>query len=308
MQNTPSGNCHFCRNGEQLAKGLTRRNPVVFKTRPIGIVEKREPMADQAILAVDDEKSILNSLRRSLRKEPYKVFTAESGAEGLEVLAENAIQMVVSDQRMPNMSGTEFLSKVKKLYPDTIRVVLSGYAEAEAIVDSINRGEVYRFIGKPWDEDDLKTIIKQGLAHYNLVIQNRQLSEQTKQQLVELERLNVLLSASVEERTQSLQFSQEVLEHLPLIILGVSQEEELVMTNDTARNQLKSLQGMIPGIDIEEILPPEAVAHIRQCLTSPEIEIFDFQWDDRNLRARPSRLGTNDNPRGCVLLLEDISS
>ena len=106
-------------------------------------------MAEQAVLAVDDEKSILNSLRRSLRKEPYKLFTAESGAEGLEILAAKEIQMVVSDQRMPNRSGTEFLSQVKKLYPDTVRVVLSGYAEAEAIVDSINRGEVFRFIGKP---------------------------------------------------------------------------------------------------------------------------------------------------------------
>ncbi len=265
-------------------------------------------MADQAVLAVDDEKSILNSLRRSLRKEPYKLFFAESGAEGLEVLAANDIQMVLSDQRMPNMSGTEFLSQVKQLYPDTVRVVLSGYAEAEAIVDSINRGEVYRFIGKPWEDDDLKSVIKQGLAHYNLVIQNRQLSEQTKHQLIELERLNNLLANSVEERTRSLQFSQEVLEHLPLIVLGVSQEEELVMTNGTARNQLKSLQGMMPGMDIEEILPPEAVQNIRQCLESCDIEDFEFQWDEKTLRGRPSRLGTEEKPRGCVILLEEILS
>lgn len=265
-------------------------------------------MAEQAVLAVDDEKSILNSLRRTLRKEPYKLFTAESGAEGLEILAANEIQMVVSDQRMPNMSGTEFLSQVKKLYPDTVRVVLSGYAEAEAIVDSINRGEVFRFIGKPWEEDDLKGIIKQGLAHHDLVIQNRELSEQTKHQLVELERLNNLLADSVEERTRSLQFSQEVLEHLPLIVLGISQEEELVMTNETARRQLKPLHGMMPGTDIEDILPPEAVKNIRHCLTSSKIEEFDFQWDEKSLHGRPSRLGTEENPRGCVVLLEEFPS
>ncbi len=265
-------------------------------------------MTDQAILAVDDEKPILNSLKRSLRKEPYKLFTAESGAEGLEILATNEIQMVISDQRMPNMSGTEFLSQVKNLYPDTIRVVLSGYAEAEAIVDSINRGEVFRFIGKPWEEDDLKAIIKQGLAHYNLVVQNRQLSEQTKLQLIELERLNNLLAASVQERTRSLQFSQEVLEHLPLIILGISQEEELVMTNDSARNNLKPLQGMLPGTDIEDILPPEAVQHIRHSLTSSEGEDFNFKWDEQRLHVRTSVLGTEENPRGCVLLLEEIPS
>lgn len=265
-------------------------------------------MTEHAVLAVDDEKSITNSLRRSLRKENYKLFTAESGAEGLEVLAANDIQMVVSDQRMPNMSGTEFLSQVKELYPDTVRVVLSGYAEAEAIVDSINRGEVYRFIGKPWDEDDLKSVIRQGLAHYDLVIQNRQLSEQTKHHLVELERLNNLLAASVEERTRSLQFSQEVLEHLPLIVLGVSQEEELVMTNDTARRRLSPLQGMMPGTDIEDILPEDAVQKIRQCLSTSEFEEFEFNWDEKLLHGSPSRLGTEEKPRGCVILLEEITS
>ncbi len=265
-------------------------------------------MADQAVLAVDDEKSILNSLRRSLRKEPFKLFTADSGAEGLEILAANDIQMVISDQRMPNMSGTEFLSRVKKLYPDTIRVVLSGYAEAEAIVDSINRGEVYRFVGKPWDEDDLKSIIKQGLAHHNLVIQNRLLSEQTKNQLIELERLNNLLENSVEERTRSLQFSQEVLENLPLVVLGISQEEELVMTNEAARTQFESLQTMMPGSDIEDILPEEAVRNIRQCLFTSEIEDFEFQWEERKLRGRASRLGTDEKPRGCIILLEEIST
>ncbi len=265
-------------------------------------------MSEHAVLAVDDEKSILSSLRRSLRKEPYKLFTAESGAEGLEILAANEIQMVVSDQRMPNMSGTEFLSQVKDLYPDTVRVVLSGYAEAEAIVDSINRGAVFRFIGKPWEDEDLKTIIRQGLAHYNLVIQNRELSEQTKHQLVELERLNNLLADSVVERTRSLQFSQEVLEHLPLMVLGISQEEELIMTNDTARQQLTPLQCMMPGVEIDDILPLEAVERIRQCLASSEIEDFHFQWDEKDLHARPSRLGTEDNPRGCVILLEEVTS
>ena len=265
-------------------------------------------MTDFAILAVDDEKPILSSLRRTLRKEPYKVYTANSGAEGLEVLAENDIQMVISDQRMPQMCGTEFLAKVKELYPETVRVVLSGYAEADVIVESINRGEVYRFIGKPWDDDNLKTIINQGLAHYKLVVKNRELKEQTQHQLVELERLNNLLANSVEERTQSLQFSQEVLEHLPLIVLGISQEEELVMTNDTAKKQVESLQGMMPGTDIEEILPAEAVQAIRNCLVSSGIEDFDFEWNDKPYHARPSRLGSDQNPRGCVLLLEEIGS
>ncbi len=262
-------------------------------------------MAELAILAVDDEKSILNSLRRTLRKEPYTVFTAESGAAGLDILAENEIQMVISDQRMPEMCGTEFLAQVKKLYPETIRVVLSGYAEADVIVESINRGEVFRFIGKPWEDDNLKAVINQGLEHFQLIVKNRELREQTQLHLIELERLNNLLANSVEERTRSLQFSQEVLEHLPLIVLGISQEEELVMTNDTAKRQLEPLQGMMPGTEIENLLPPSAVEAIRQCLVSSEIEDFDFDWDNKSYHARPSRLGSEQNPRGCVLLLEE---
>jgi len=282
-------------------------NPMVYCEWP-NCGQRRVPMTDFAILAVDDEKPILSSLRRTLRKEPYKVYTANSGAEGLEVLAENDIQMVISDQRMPQMCGTEFLAKVKKLYPETIRVVLSGYAEADVIVESINRGEVFRFIGKPWEDDNLKNIINQGLAHYKLVARNRELKEQTKLQLLELERLNSLLANSVEERTRSLQFSQEVLEHLPLIVLGISQEEELIMTNDTAKRQVKTLQGMMPGTDIDEILPADAVEAIRHCLVSSEIEEFDFEWNNKPYHARPSRLGTEQNPRGCVLLLEEKSS
>ncbi len=262
-------------------------------------------MTEHAVLCVDDESHILSSLRRSLRKEPFRLLTAGGGAEGLEILKENPVKVVVSDQRMPQMSGTEFLAQVRDLYPDTVRIVLSGYAEADAIVGSINRGEVYRFISKPWEDENLRSVIQQSLEHYDLVVENRNLQEQTRRQLVELERLNNLLSQSVEERTRSLQFSQEVLESLPLMVLGVSCEEELVMTNDAARRNIQHLQHLIPGTDIESILPEEAVTRIRENLQSTETIEFDMPWEGRHFQTRISTLGQKDHQRGCILLLEE---
>lgn len=263
-------------------------------------------MSERAVLFVDDEAHILNSLKRLLRKEPYRFLAAESGEEGLEVLAENPeIQMVVTDQRMPGMCGTEFLAKVRALYPDTVRIVLSGFAEASAIVDAINEGEVYRFIGKPWNDENLKATFRQCLQHYDILQENKQLHEQSARQVERLRSLNHLLELSVEERTRSLSFSQEVLDTLPLVVLGISQEEEIVLTNATARTRIDTLRTMIPGTRMDDVLPPEALTAIRSCLTTTSSEVFTFHWENRTLRARTQHLGPHDQPRGCLVLLED---
>lgn len=262
-------------------------------------------MAEKAVLFVDDEAAILASIKRLLRKEPYTVYTAVGGAAGLELLQEKDIQVVVSDQRMPEMSGTQFLHQVKEQYPDTVRIVLSGYAEAAAIVDAINEGEVYRFIGKPWNEEDLRSTIRQALEHYDIVQENRALQEQSTHQLKELQRLNRMLEGSVEARTRSLQMSQEVLECLPLMVVGVSQEQELILVNRAAREKLAPLSGVLPGTGIEEFLPRVAVEAIRSCLHQTCVEEFDFEWHGCRLGARPAPLGDPNAPRGCVLLLKE---
>jgi len=107
------------------------------------------------LLLVDDEQNILNALRRLFRREGYHVLTAGSGAEALELLALNPVQVIISDQRMPEMSGVEFLSRVKELYPRTVRIVLSGYSELSTVTDAINRGAIWKYISKPWDDEDL---------------------------------------------------------------------------------------------------------------------------------------------------------
>ncbi|WP_291991493.1 EAL domain-containing protein [Candidatus Accumulibacter sp. ACC003] len=114
------------------------------------------------VLLVDDEPSILSALRRLLRREGYRVLVADSGAAAFVVLARESVEVIVSDQRMPQMSGTELLERVKKMYPRTVRLVLSGYSEITAVTDAINKGSIHRYLSKPWDDEVLKSEIREA--------------------------------------------------------------------------------------------------------------------------------------------------
>jgi len=115
---------------------------------------------EQTLLLVDDEENILRALTRALRRDGYRILTATGAREGFELLAENDVQVIISDQRMPETSGTEFLSQVKQMYPQTLRMVLSGYTDLTAVTDAINRGAIYKFLTKPWNDDELRTQIR----------------------------------------------------------------------------------------------------------------------------------------------------
>ena len=123
----------------------------------------------QTLLLVDNDANVLSSLHRLFRRDNYRILTAMSPAEAFEMLALHQVHVIVCEQRMPIMSGTEFLSKVKELYPDTIRIILSGYTGLEAVLDSINRGAIYRFYTKPWDDTQLRDNIRLAFHHYWLV-------------------------------------------------------------------------------------------------------------------------------------------
>jgi diguanylate cyclase (GGDEF)-like protein/PAS domain S-box-containing protein len=143
---------------------------------PLLLDKKNLPIFDepreqgQTLMLVDDEPNILNSLSRLLRREGYHIMTAESPAEAFEKLAVHPAQVVISDQRMPTMSGTEFLSRVRQLYPDTVRMVLTGYTDLDSVTGAINRGAVYKFLTKPWDDDQLREQIREA---FRMVQNNR---------------------------------------------------------------------------------------------------------------------------------------
>jgi diguanylate cyclase (GGDEF)-like protein/PAS domain S-box-containing protein/hemerythrin-like metal-binding protein len=122
--------------------------------------------AAETLLLVDDEPHILAALKRMLRREGYRILTAGSGHEALAILASTSVQVIVSDQRMPEMTGTEFFSRVRSLYPETVRIVLSGYADLNAVTEAINRGAIWRYLNKPWDDDELKREIRESFRQY----------------------------------------------------------------------------------------------------------------------------------------------
>lgn len=153
------------------------------------------------ILFVDDEIQVLKSLKRLLMDEPYEVLASDSPATALKMLEQNEVAVVVSDQRMAEMQGTLFLEKVKGLCPDTVRMILTGYADFDAAMAAINRGNVYRFIAKPWDDAELKLALKNAVSHFKLLSENKRLHELTKRQNGELRDLNMNLEKKIEERT-----------------------------------------------------------------------------------------------------------
>jgi len=146
-------------------------------------------MEKSKLLLVDDEPNLTSALVRSLDRTQFQIFTADSAQQGLMILAGNDIDVVVSDERMPGMTGSQFLSEVRKQWPNTIRMILSGQADLEAAVRAINEGEVYRFLLKPCHPKELEMTILQGLQHKKLVAQSRKLLQEHQKNMNLLEAL-----------------------------------------------------------------------------------------------------------------------
>ena len=157
------------------------------------------------ILVVDDEPGILSSLRRLLRPAGYRIFTAEGGQAGLSILEQEAVDLVISDMRMPEMNGAQFLEQVRNRWPGTTRILLTGYADVSSTIEAINRGEIYRYIAKPWDDNDLTLIIRDALEHRRLQNENARLLVLTRAQNDELRDLNANLEDKVKQRTAEIE-------------------------------------------------------------------------------------------------------
>jgi response regulator RpfG family c-di-GMP phosphodiesterase len=208
------------------------------------------------ILCVDDEPNILQSLKRLLRREGYNILLASSGEEAFKLLEENEVHLIISDQRMPQMSGTEFLAAVKEKYPQVLRVILTGYTDVDSITESINKGHIYKFFLKPWNDNNLKLEIRQALEQYDLIKANRHLDETVIRQNQELQRINEKLEDIVEERTReiaiknhALELSHAILENLPVAVLGVDVDGVIVLANEMAET-IDSGDGIKIGVPL----------------------------------------------------------
>jgi len=153
------------------------------------------------LLFVDDEPGILSALRRLFRPHGYRIMIAESGAEGLEILEKETVDLVISDMRMPEMDGATFLKHVRTRCPKIVRILLTGYADITSTVAAINEGEIYRYISKPWDDNEIVLVVREALERQRLEAENQRLSELTQRQNEELKELNAGLEQKVSERT-----------------------------------------------------------------------------------------------------------
>jgi len=158
-------------------------------------LESQNPI--YSILYIDDEEHNLTSFKSTFRRD-YHIHVATSGKAGLEIMEQKNIQLVITDQRMPDMTGIEFLEKIVPLYPDCMRMILTGFSDMEAIIQAINKGNIYRYVAKPWNREELKITIDSALEVYNLKVLNRNL-------IKDLKEANLNLEQKVMERTRQLE-------------------------------------------------------------------------------------------------------
>ncbi|MEO6810904.1 MAG: hybrid sensor histidine kinase/response regulator, partial [Isosphaeraceae bacterium] len=155
------------------------------------------------LIVIDDEPEVLRSVHDLLRMN-FRVLTFERGSDALAALETTDVPVVMSDQRMPELSGVELLRRVKSLRPDTTRLLFTGYADIRAVIDAINEGNVFRYITKPWDPDELVTIIRQAVEHHDMIVEQRRLMTELTRSNAELTEANRLKQAFIEVASHEL--------------------------------------------------------------------------------------------------------
>ncbi len=169
--------------------------------------EEKQPAF--SLLLVDDEPNILSALKRLFRRNGHTIHTAESGAEGLKILQQQPVDLIISDMRMPEMNGAEFLEQAAKINPNAVRLLLTGYSDINATIEAINKGKIYGYISKPWNETELNLTVNQALEQKALRDERDRLQKLTQKQNAELKQLNATLEDKVRQRTKQLRLAHK---------------------------------------------------------------------------------------------------
>jgi len=233
---------------------------------------------NHAVLVVDDEEHVLRSIKRLLCRDGYEIHLADGGQSALDILASKEIAVIICDQRMPGMPGAEVLAKCYKLRPDTVRITLTGYTDLTAAQASINEGHVNHFLLKPWDDDHLRSVVREGVRAYQMIQDNRRLEEITRRQKQELEAWNHRLEKQVEHRTTQLSAQNNMLR-------GLQKQLERSL-RDTVGVMIGILEASKPNIGIHS----KRVAKLAQTLAT-ELDLTGLDLRDVEFAAHLHDIG-----------------
>ena len=257
------------------------------------------------LLLVDDETSIVSSLRRLLRGDGYRILTANSGREGLKLLEEHTVDVIVSDQRMPEMTGVEFLREVRRLYPDTVRIVLSGYTELQTVTDAVNGGAIYKFLTKPWDDEQLRSHIQEAVAYGAMANENRLLTLEVRTANQKLAAVNRQLESvlarqrsDIEQGEISLDIVHEALDNVPVPVLACDDTGTVVLANRAAHG-LFAAQGPVLGSELRRVFP-----NLPEPLPEGASFAFEHRLGAERLHARVQPMGNGTQSRGWLIVIE----
>jgi PAS domain S-box-containing protein len=242
------------------------------------------------ILVVDDEEAILETMTFTFQDD-YEVFTSNDPRRALDLLDEKApIAAVLTDQRMPDMSGVEFVTEVCRRHPATVRMILTGFSDMDAIIQAINAGHVYAYITKPWEPEQLKQVMKQAVEHYKLTVENERL-------LADVQRANVFLAA--------------VMDELDTGAIAVDAAGVIQAVNRPVREYL-GLEKELHGRPLADLFQKESLAEFRSAITEAgsdeQVTYFDVDADRHRFRVTRRSLSSEAGATiGFVVLFREVS-
>lgn len=252
------------------------------------------------LLLVDDEENVLAALKRAFRRDGYTVHCAGNAEEGFKLLARHPIGVVLSDQRMAPMNGTEFLRRVKDLFPKTIRMVLSGYTDLQSVTNAINEGSIYKFLTKPWNDEQLREQVLAAFEQFELAGRNEDLHAQLLEKNAQLERIAREQSDRLAQELALLDVSREVLRAVPLPILGYDDNELIVVSNAAADALLGDGVPLI-GASLRELTALPPLEDAERCDGCPTVELRDLPYT-----LHLTRVGEEGRGGGTVLALVPV--
>jgi EAL domain-containing protein (putative c-di-GMP-specific phosphodiesterase class I)/CheY-like chemotaxis protein len=264
----------------------------------------RTPARRRCLLLVDDEANILSALKRLLRPDGYHILSADCGEQALEMLAQQPVDVIISDQRMPGLSGADFLRRARILRPDTIRIMLSGYTELQSVTEAVNEGAIYKFLTKPWNDVQLRAHLADAFRLKEIADDNARLNMEVRSANHELaganrrmEQLLHQMQRQIDRDEISLGIAREVLQQLPLAVIGLDDDGMIAFINGAA-GRLFAHSGALLGNQARAVLP-----QLFDSATAPPAAGRQVDIAGRRYAVHGYAMGRHSASRGSLLTL-----